>query len=412
VVFILPLQLKSNSTRKNEMNVKAISAKHKKFILEMRRHFHTYPELSFEEVETTAFIAAQLCIMGIAFERKHKTGVVGIIKGRTEGKVIALRADIDALNVIEKNEFNYKSKNEGKMHACGHDAHIAMLLGAAKVLNEIKEQFKGTVYLIFQPAEEVAQGAKQIMAEGDWYGKIDNIFGVHVWSFMETGKVSVQAGGRMAAADWFEINVKGKSGHGSMPNQGVDAVLIASSIVINLQALVSRETSPLEPLVITVGRVNAGTRFNIVAGDAFLEGTTRYFSNEIAGTLEENMKRVIEGTAKMYNGEAVLKYKYIVPPLVNEERSSKLAEYAASKIYGVDNVISEPQTTGGEDFAHYLEKKPGCFAFIGTANVEKGTNVAHHNEYFDVDEDALVNGSALYAQYAIDFLTEYEKYGF
>lgn len=388
------------------MNVNEQAALYKDYVVEMRRHFHMHPELSLEEYETTEFVAKELDKMGIPYERLTKTGLIATIQGKSSGKTVALRSDMDALNVTQKNDVSYKSLNEGKMHACGHDAHTAILLGAAKILNDLKDTFQGTVNLVFQPAEEVAAGAKDLMAAGDWYNKVDNFFGAHVWSGLESGKVSVEAGQRMAAADYFKIKVTGKSGHGSMPHQTVDSVVVASAIVLNLQTLVSREYSPLDALVITVGSIHSGNRFNVIAGSAELEGTVRYFTREIAGTIEDSMRRVIESTAAMYRCEATMEYAYVTPPLINEESSSAIAYEAALKTHGAENISTLEKTTGGEDFAYYLKEKPGCFAFIGTKNVEKKTDVAHHNEYFDVDEDALIGGSALYAEYAMTYLNQ------
>jgi len=388
------------------MNVNEQAAQYKDYVVEMRRHFHMHPELSLEEYETTEYVAKELDKIGVPYERLTKTGLIATIQGKSSGKTVALRSDMDALNVTQKNEVSYKSQNEGKMHACGHDAHTAILLGAAQILNDMKDTFQGTVNLVFQPAEEVAAGAKDLMAAGDWYSKVDNFFGAHVWSGLESGKVSVEAGQRMAAADLFKIKVTGKSGHGSMPHQTVDSVVVASAIVLNLQTLVSREYSPLDALVITVGSIHSGNRFNVIAGSAELEGTVRYFTREIAGTIEDSMRRVVESTATMYRCEATLEYSYVTPPLINEESSSAVAYEAALKTHGAENISKLEKTTGGEDFAYYLKDKPGCFAFIGTKNVEKKTDVAHHNEYFDVDEDALIGGSALYAEYAMTYLNQ------
>lgn len=386
------------------MNTKDLAKKNESYIVEQRRYFHMHPELSLEEFETTEYIAKELDKMGIPYIRPTATGLIGTIEGSGPGQCVGLRADIDALNVTEKTTVDYKSLNEGKMHACGHDAHAAMLLGAAKILLECRNDFKGSVKVIFQPAEEVAQGAKELIAAGDWFNEVDNFFGAHIWSNSPSGTVSVEAGPRMAAADWFDIKVTGKSGHGSMPNQCVDAVVVASAIVMNLQTLVSRETSPMDPLVVTVGTIKGGTRFNIIAGDASMDGTNRYFSKDIANTIEADMTRIIEGTAALYQAKAVLDYRKVTPPLINEANSSALARVAALKVYDEEAIILSQPTTGGEDFAYYIQDKPGCFAFIGCANAQKGTDFPHHNECFNVDEAVLANGSALYAQYALDFL--------
>lgn len=386
------------------MSTKDLAKSHEDYIIKTRRHFHMYPELSMEEIKTTDYIAAELDQMGIPYIRPLKSGLVGTIQGKGPGRCVALRADIDALNVTETNEVDYKSKNAGKMHACGHDAHAAMLLGSARILNSLKDQFSGRIHLVFQPGEEVAKGAKALMKAGDWYDETDSFFGAHIWSNMPSGTVSLEGGPRMAAADMFTIDIKGRSGHGSMPHQGVDAALMASALTMNLQALVSRETSPLDALALSVGVVKAGVRWNIIAGSARLEGTCRYFSKEIAKTIEDDMRRIAEGTASTYRGEAVLDYQYLTPPLINDEASAELAIKAAEKVYSKESIQREPATTGGEDFAFYIQDKPGVFAFIGCADPAKGTDQPHHAENFNIDEGVLADGSALYAQYALDFL--------
>jgi len=260
------------------------------------------------------------------------------------------------------------------------------------------------VHLIFQPAEETGHGAKILINTGTWYEETDNIFGAHLWSYLPTGKISLEPGQRMAATDRFQIKIQGLSGHGSMPHQTVDAVVVASAMVMNFQTIVSREYSPMEPLVVSVGSIHSGTAFNIISGEAVLEGTIRYFSKDIGKTIESSMRRVMESTAALYGASAEMIYTYNLPPVVNDEASSALAYEAASRILGEENIVLQEKTTGGEDFAFYLEHKPGCFVFIGSGNHEKGTDFAHHNDHFDLDEDVLLHGSALYAEYAISFL--------
>lgn len=391
------------------MNVKNLIEKNKDYILEMRRKFHMYPELSFEEFETTKKIAAELEKMGIPYEiptEEPKTGVIGLIKGGKSGKTVALRADIDALNVTEQNDVDYKSQNVGKMHACGHDTHIAMLLGAAKMLKEVQDDLCGKVYLIFQPAEEVGLGAKYMIRQGTWYEETDNIYGSHIWTGLEAGKISVEAGDRMAAGDMFKIKIKGKSGHGSQPQETVDAVVVGSAVVQALQQLVARNYSPLDSVTVTIGTFHSGNRFNIIAGEAEMEGTNRYFSREIGARIENDMRRVIEGVCDAYGATCELDYTYILGPTINEEKSSKIAEKAIEKFAGKDAVGLMQKTTGGEDFSYYLENKPGCFGFVGCNNPEVGADYPHHNEHFNVDESVLANGAATYAQYAIDFLND------
>lgn len=378
--------------------------KYRDYVIGARRHLHAHPETSLEEVLTTAYLMRELDAMGIPYIKGEPTGLVATIKGKKPGKTVALRSDMDALNILEKNDVSYKSQVDGKMHACGHDGHTAILLGAARILKDQMEELPGTVHLIFQPAEETGHGAKILINTGTWYEETDNIFGAHLWSYLPTGKISLEPGQRMAATDRFQIKIQGLSGHGSMPHQTVDAVVVASAMVMNFQTIVSREYSPMEPLVVSVGSIHSGTAFNIISGEAVLEGTIRYFSKDIGKTIESSMRRIMESTADLYGASAEMIYTYNLPPVVNDEASSALAYEAASRILGEENIVLQEKTTGGEDFAFYLEHKPGCFVFIGSGNHEKGTDFAHHNDHFDLDEDVLLHGSALYAEYAISFL--------
>lgn len=387
------------------MKVRNLAREYKEYVINLRREFHMYPEASWQEIRTSGRVKEELTKMGIPFKEMAKTGVMAIIEGKHEGKTVALRADMDALQVKELNEVSYCSKNHGIMHACGHDGHTAMLLGAAKILNEMKDDIKGTVRLLFQPAEEMAQGAQAMVDEGCMEG-VDEVFGIHLWSDLEYGKISVEAGPRMASADMFKIKVKGKGGHGSLPHQGIDAVVAASSIVMDLQSVVSREISPLEAAVVSVGVFNSGTRFNVISSEAVLEGTTRCFNPEIREKFPKIMERIIKNTAASYRADAILEYTFGTPPTINDEPSSERAAKAVEKLYGSQAVSLMEKVTGGEDFAVYLKKAPGIIAFVGVRNEDKGCNYPQHHERFNIDEDALEMGAALYAQYAIDFLNE------
>lgn len=387
------------------MNIKALIDENKIYVQNLRRYFHMYPELSNEEYETTLKIGKELEKLGIPYEiNPSSCGLIGIIKGKKNGKKVALRADIDALNVEEKNEVDYKSKNSGKMHACGHDAHTAILLGAAKMLMENKDKLEGDVYLIFQPAEELGLGAKEMIATGTWFEEIDNIFGAHVWSSLPVGKVNVEPGPRMASGDMFKIKVIGKSGHSSAPHETVDAVVVAGEIITALQTLVSRKYNPLEPIVVSIGKVVAGSRFNIIAGDALLEGTIRYYSKEIGSRIEEDFKQIIDGICYSYGAKAEIEYTHVMLPTINEEKSTTLAQKVVADIMGEDALIKMERATGGEDFSYYLDKKPGTFAFIGVGNEEIGANHPHHSEYFNIDDSILSTASAIYMNYAIEYL--------
>ena len=386
------------------MNVKDITKKYKDYIIEKRRYFHMNPEPSFNEYNTSKVVQEELKKLEIPFEIFAKTGIIATIKGKNPGKTVLLRADMDALEVCEKNNVSYKSQKEGLMHACGHDGHIAMLLGAAHVLNEIKNDISGEIKLFFQPAEEIAKGAKAVIEESKITDSIDAAFAIHLWQGIPVGKISLESGARMAAADLFSIKVKGKSGHGSMPHETIDAVVVASAIVMNLQHLVSRNTNPLDTLVVTVGKLTAGTRHNIIAGEALLEGTIRSFSDEVWKKVPEQIERVVKNTAAAYDAEAEIDLVRATPPLVNNQDISDILKASAEKLYGEEVVTKYEKTPGGEDFAYFTQAVPGALAFVGIRNDEKGINSPHHNETFDMDEEALEMGANLYAQFAIDFL--------
>lgn len=387
------------------MNIKELSKKYRQYTVDMRREFHMHPELSMREERTSQRIKEELDKMGIPYVSMAGTGVLATIKGKTEGKTIALRADIDALEITEKTDVPYKSQNEGIMHACGHDCHAAMLLGAAKVLNEIKSELNGTVKLIFQPGEEVAQGAKGMIKDGA-LNNVDEVFGMHVMGDFPSGKIAVGSGPRMASADMFRITVKGKGGHGSMPNLGIDAILASSAIVMNLQSVVSREISPMETVVLSVGKFTSGTRFNIIADEAILEGTTRCFSYEVREKLPAAMERIVKLTAESYRAEAEFEYIYLTAPVINNEISTERARKSIEKVMSKDAVMEMPKMAGAEDFSEYLEKLPGTFAIVGIASEEKDTCYPNHHSKFNVDEDMLEHGVALHAQYAADYLGE------
>lgn len=387
------------------MSIKELARKYKAYAIEMRREFHMHPEPSMEEVRTSDRILEELEKMGISCKKVADTGVVGIIEGKKPGKTIALRADIDALDLQEMNDVPYKSQNPGFMHGCGHDGHAAGLLTAAKILKAESDKFSGRVKLLFQPGEEVAKGAKRMIEEGV-LDDVDGIFGIHLWNDCKVGTVSVEAGPRMASASLFKVHVIGKGGHGSMPHQGIDAVVVGSAIVSNLQSLVSREISPLNPAVLTVGKFNAGSRFNVLAGEAYMEGTTRCFDYGVNDAFEPMMRRVIEKTAESYRATAVLDYEQLIIPTINNPEMSAIGEEAVEKILGKEGLVKYEKTTGGEDFAFYLQKVPGAFAFVGTKNEKKVPLYPHHHPKFDIDEDALEVSAGLYAQYAVDFLSK------
>lgn len=383
-----------------EKNIEMLGKKYSDYMVEMRRYFHENPEPSSEEYNTSAKIKSELDKMGIPYISIAGTGVIGTITGVKPGKTVALRADMDALQVNECTGLPFASKKEGLMHACGHDGHIASLLGAAKILNEIKDEICGTVKLFFQPAEETARGAKKMIEEGALEG-VDGVFGIHLWADIELGKISVEAGPRMASTDLFRIKVTGKGGHGSLPHQGVDAVVVGSAIVMNLQSIVSREISPLEPAVVSVGQIKSGSRFNVIAPDAFMDGTTRAFSAEVRGKFHSMIDRIAKNTAEAYRATAVTEYEYLVPVTINDERCSAIAEEAVRETFGEEALTKFPKITGSEDFSYFSNEREGVLCFVGTGTENY---YPHHHPKFAVDERALPIAASMYAAYAVNYL--------
>lgn len=388
------------------MHSRDLIEQYKTYVQEWRRYFHKHPELSNEEFETTKALAKELESMGVEVhvDDVRKTGLIGIIRGAKPGKAIGLRADIDALPVQEHNTSEYKSEVDGKMHACGHDGHMAILLGAAKMLMQMKDRLEGDVYLVFQPAEETGGGAPEFIKFGDWFEKIDAIFGGHVWIDLPAGLVSVEAGERMAASSLFSINVKGKQGHGAQPHQAVDAVVVASAIVLNLQTVVSRNVSALDSVVITIGNIHSGSEWNVIPGEATMGGTVRFFDPRQEEYIVHRMRQIVEHTALAYGALATLTYEKRVPPTINDESCSALAEQVVIDTLGADKLSKMRKVMPGEDFAWYLQEKPGCFAFIGIQNPDVDAVYDHHNNRFNMDDSVLSAASAVYAEYAIAWL--------
>ncbi len=384
--------------------IKEYAKECKDYVIDLRREFHMYPEKSLEEVRTQKRVMEELTKMDIPFESVADTGVVGTIIGGKPGKTIALRADMDALDLQEIADVPYRSKNDGLMHGCGHDGHTASLLGAAKVLKQVQSELQGTVKLFFQPAEEVAHGAKKMIAEGVLDG-VDSIFAIHIWNDMPCGKISIEAGPRMASASVFTIDVKGKGGHGAMPHQTIDAVVVGTSIILDLQSIVSREINPSEPAVLTVGKFEAGSRNNVIAENAKLIGTTRCYSLETHNKFEERIQRVCEHTALAQGATATLDFTTLVIPIINDETCSKIAAGAVEKIRSKEAVIKFPALNVGEDFSFFMDQVPGMLALVGCKN-ESAEHFPHHHPQFDIDEDSLEISTALYAQYAFDFLAK------
>ncbi len=391
------------------MNIKTSAEKYNDYIIERRRFYHSIPELSFEEVKTTKAIAEDLKAMGIEVETfPDYNGLVGTIIGGKPGKTVMLRADIDALPVEEHTGLPYASTN-GNMHACGHDAHISMLLGGAKILSDMKDEIKGTVKLLFQAAEESCYGAKYYVEKGVLDG-VDAIYGMHIWGSLDAPYFSLESGNRMASVDNFKITVTGITSHGSAPHLGKDAVVAASSIIMNVQTVVSRINDPLNPLVVTIGKIKGGQRFNIIANNVEMEGTIRTHSREARANIEKQLRDIVENTGKALGCKAQLEYSYFASPIINDhEDINNIVRNAAVSLYGEESLVHMPKLMGSEDFAYLAETVPGFYGFLGCRNEEKGLIYSNHNDKFTVDESVLHRGSALYAQFACDFLEEKSK---
>ena len=381
------------------MDFRAMSKEVAPEVIELRHDFHQHPEASMAEFRTTDRIAEELDKMGIPYRRFDPTGLIATIQGGQPGKTVAPRADIDALSITETADVPFKSQNEGFMHACGHDTHAAMLLGAAMILNKIKDQLKGTVKLLFQPAEEVATGAKLAIAQGALEG-VDMIFGIHIAGQVPAGVVAICPGVSCSAADIFKIKIIGSAGHGAQPEATRDATVAAAALVMNLQTIVSRELPPTQPVVVTVGKLVSGSRFNIVSGEAYMEGTCRSFDPELHHKLPGIMERIAKETAATFRCEAEVEYHMMTEPLVNDPEALELVKQATAKIVDKPEmlVISKPQM-GAEDFAEYSVHTQAAFAMVGG-----GSKEPNHSDHIVFDEDSFRTGVALHCQVAYDYL--------
>jgi len=375
------------------------------YIINMREYFHESPELSFKEYKTADRIEKELKDMGLEPKRITETGIICDIKGNGN-KTVAIRADIDALPVTEENNVKYVSKNKGVMHACGHDTHIAMLLGAAKMLIAEKEKLNGNIRLIFQPAEELPPGGAAEMIKNGALDNVDYVIGQHIIGLIPAGKIGIYYHEMMANADEFNIKIHGKGGHGSAPQNSIDVIYIIAHFIEMLNTIVSREIDPQEPAVITTGTVNSGYRYNIIAAHAELTGTVRTFSTEVQEKIIKRIKDILEGLKSIYGIEYEYNYKKGYPVLINNEKIAKDIEEAAKRIVGKDNIIYPKPNMGGEDFAYYLQRVPGAYYILGGSNPGKGINSMNHSPTFDVDEDALYTGAKVLKEAAIEILNK------
>jgi amidohydrolase len=364
-----------------------------------RHHIHAHPETAFEEHATSDFVARTLESFGIEVQRGLAgTGVVGTIRGRTEsGRAIGLRADMDALHVEEKNDFAHRSQNAGRMHACGHDGHTTMLLGAARYLAETRN-FAGTVHVIFQPAEENEGGARVMLEEG-LFDKfpVEAVYGMHNWPGQPVGTVAVRPGPMMAAFDIFELAVAGRGAHGAMPHKGIDPVVVAAQVVTALQTIASRNTDPLDAVVVSVTQIHGGDTWNVIPDEVVLRGTCRAFRPEVQDTIEPSIRRIAEGVCAAHGATMRLRYERRYPPTINSEAETERAAQAAAEVVGAENVIRNPTPSmGSEDFAFMLQKKPGSYIWIGNGPAEGGCGL--HNPHYDFNDEALPIGASYWVK--------------
>jgi len=381
--------------------IKLLSKQLLQEIVSVRRDIHSNPELSFEEHKTAAMITSVLDKYGVEYKKGvAKTGVVALIRGNNpEEKTVALRADMDALPIKELNEIGYKSKNDGIMHACGHDVHTASLLGTAIILQKLRNVFTGTVKLIFQPSEEKYPGGAKVMIEE---GVLENpepeiIFGQHVYPDIEAGKVGLKSGNYMASTDEIFLTVKGKGGHGALPHKNIDPVLIASHIIIALQQIVSRNARPDLPTVISFGRVIADGQTNVIPDEVKIEGIMRTFNEEWRAEIKERITKMAKGIAESMGGECNVFIDQGYPVLINDDAVTEKARKYAEEYLGKENVLNLELRTTAEDFAYFTQKIPGCFYRLGVRNEQKGITSNLHTATFDVDESSLETGMGLMA---------------
>jgi amidohydrolase len=378
----------------------------KDWLVEIRRTIHMHPELGFEEVETSRLVSEWLERFGLQVKKgMAKTGVVGLLNGKRPGKTVAIRADMDALPMDEANQVPYASKVKGKMHACGHDAHVAILLGVAKFFSSIPDKVRGNIKWIFQPAEEGGGGGRVMVEEGVLENpKVDAIFGAHVFPFLPVGKVGVNEREGLAAADRFTIKIMGKGGHAASPHVAKDPILAAGHLITQIHSIVSRNVNPLESGVVTIGKVSGGTAYNIIPDEVELWGTVRSLNPQVREDLKSRIEQVSQGIVRSFAVDYRFDFEYGYPVLVNDPEMSKLVASACGKGIGKENVEVLKPSMGGEDFAYYLEKVPGSFFRLGSRNEERGMIHPYHSSLFDIDEVILPFGVEMFVRIIDQYL--------
>ena len=374
-------------------------------LVALRRHFHEHPERSWKEFETQKYIMEYLGKLGIPCVKACKSGVIATIKGpHSSDKIIGIRADIDALPITELGTEAYKSQNEGTMHACGHDTHITILLGTAKILAGMKDQLKVTVRLLFQPAEEfIEDSGAYYMKEEPLVKECDRLIALHIWSKIPAGCASLRYGPVMSTADTFDIYVEGKGGHGALPHQTIDPIVAGSEFVTALQTVVSREVNPLEPAVLSVTSFQSGTTSNVIPGEAHLSGTARTFNKELREAYPHILERVAQGVGTATRAAIRTEYHFGPPPMINDDACVDTGRRACAKVFDKDKIIDWELQMGGEDFAKYYN--PKCLLLLGGGFADEAKRYPQHSPYFDIDEKALGLG----VQYFVQYVLEWEK---
>jgi len=385
------------------IEIKKLVQQHKDLIINTRRDLHRIPEPAYTEEKTSVYVAEYLRKEDLEVQTGiAQTGVVALMKRAGPGRTLMIRADMDALPISEETGLPFASTHGGAMHACGHDAHMAMVLGAATILNKVKDTLNGNIKFLFQPAEEGPGGAKAMIEAGVMKNpRVDHSIGSHVWPAVPEGTIGVKAGALMAAMDRFDIRIVGKGGHGAMPHLCVDALEVGSQVVNALQRIASRQMDPLNPTVVTIGSFHAGTSFNVIPGEAELSGTTRTFERAIWNSWPERIEKIVRGVCQSMGADYELKYAQGYPPLFNDESMAEVVRRCAGEVVGEDQVIEPEPTMGGEDMAFYLEKSKGCFFFLG---VGREGCAPLHNSKFDLNDEVLSIGVETYCRVALELL--------
>lgn len=388
------------------MNVMELIQQNREYTVSLRREFHQYPELSWKEFRTAKRIREELDKFGIPYVEVAGTGTIATLKGKKDHPIIGLRCDIDALPIQEMTNLPFRSQNDGVMHACGHDSHMAMLLTAAKVLSEHRDELECTVKFIFQPAEEAMNGALKVLESG-LLDTLDTVAGMHIFPKLPAGTISVDPGPRYTSAGFMKIKIIGKSGHGAMPESAVDPIYVGAKVVDALQSIASRESNPNDTVVVSICTFHCGTLPNIIAESAELTGTVRTFNPKLQQQLPGIIERIIKGTCEAYRATYEFDYYIDIPATITDAHCSEISRRAVEHSIGEEHLIQFPGTPGGEDFSYYLERTPGVYAFVGCRTPENDCLYELHSDKFNLDEDSMLNGAAFYVQYTLEAQEEF-----